>query len=164
MKKILSFAMAIMMLVAMSSCTVSKHVANNNYKTPFKPNQTRLYLTMNDYEYLGQETIEVQYKVYLGIFRKLYTINGEKYIPRYYTVTSLNMAVPAGISSYMKKAMYKIFEKFSGADYIVPLYTQKQVEHMNGGRIVTQTMTFKAYRVKANGQPTVIPLAETIDE
>lgn len=164
MKKILTFAITAMMLVAMSSCTVSKHVANNNYKTPFKPNCTRLNLTMNDYEFLGQETIEVQYKVYLGIFAKLYTVNGEKYIPRQYTVTNLNMAVPSGLSIYMRKAMYKIFEKFPGADYIVPLYAQKQVEHMNGGRIVTKKMTFKAYRVIANGQPTGDTVFENIDE
>lgn len=164
MKKLLAFAMATIVLVAMSSCTVSQHVANKNYKTPFKPNQTRLYLTMNDYEYLGQETIEIQYKLVLGIFSKLYTVNGEKYIPRTYTVTNLNMAVPAGLSPYMKKAMYKIFEKFPGADYIVPLYTQKSVDHMNGGRYVTQSMTFKAYRVKANGQSTVTELSDFTEE
>ena len=42
MKKILAFAIAAMMLMAFSSCTVSQHVANNNYKTPFKPTSTRL--------------------------------------------------------------------------------------------------------------------------
>lgn len=164
MKKILAFAIAAMMLMAFSSCTVSQHVANNNYKTPFKPTSTRLNLTMNDYEYLGQETVEIQYKRYLGIFVKMLTINGENYVPRYYTVTSLNTAVPSYVPARMKKAMYKIFDKFPGADYIVPLYTQKQVDHMNGGRVVTIRMTFKAYRVIAHGQSTGENLLQNVDK
>ena len=61
------------MAVIGTSCVSQKKIDKNF--AGFRPNVTRLELTMDDYQYLGDVTIEVEYKTYLGI-PKIYTVNG----------------------------------------------------------------------------------------
>ena len=136
----------ILLLVAVigTSC-VSQHNVEKNY-SEFRPDQVRLYLTMNDYQYLGDVTIDVEYKTYFGIFRKILTVNGEPYNPRFYHNTQISFGhkVRLGI---LKKALYKVPETYPNADYIMPASFNDIVEHMPAGRIHHKTMTLKVYQI-----------------
>jgi hypothetical protein len=48
----------------------------------------------------------------------------------------------------MDKALYKVHEQYPNADYILPTFHKKEVQYMNGGRIVKETLTVKAYKIK----------------
>lgn len=149
MKKYLYIIVATLSLL-MTSC-VSQREVNRNYSSPFRPNVIRLDMTMDDYEYLGQVTVEVEYKLYLGIFKKNLTINGENYNPRQFRVTNLNL-YPYSNTSVFRKALYKVVDLYPNADYIVLASKQKEIQHMFGGRIVKETMTVKVFSVRSAKQ------------
>jgi hypothetical protein len=118
-----------------------------NY-SEFKPDQVRLYMTMADYQYLGDVTVDVEYTTYLGIFRKIKTVNGEPYDPRFYHVT--NIGFRGNINrklGALKKALYKVTETYPNADYIMPASYNDVVEHMFGGRTHKRSMVVKVYAV-----------------
>lgn len=136
-------------VVALTSC-VSQHEVSRKYSTPFRPDVVRLDMTMDDYEYLGQVTVEVEYKTYLGIFKKMVSINGEPYTPRSYRLSQLNLYPSANYTAF-RKALYKVTDEYPMADYIVPASRSKHVEHMVGGRIIKEQMTVKVFAIR-NGQ------------
>ena len=138
----------ILLLVAVlgTSC-VSQHNVERNY-SEFKPDQVRLYMTMADYQYLGDVTVDVEYTTYLGIFRKIRMVNGEPYDPRFYHETHIgfrgNVSRQLGL---LKKALYKVTDTYPNADYIMPASFNDVVEHMNAGRIHKRSMVVKVYAV-----------------
>lgn len=147
MKKVIYIAL--MAVLVLTSC-VSQHNVNRAY-SPLKPDYVRLDVTMADYEYLGDVTMEVVYKHY-GLWRKVLTINGENYDPRYYSKTQLDFTKRVKMSSLMKKACYKVVETYPQADYIVPATAKKEYEHMFAGRNIKETLTVKVFalRTKSN--------------
>lgn len=144
MKKIVYIALITVMALA-TSC-VSQHNVNRAY-SPLKPDYVRLDVTMADYEYLGDVTMEVVYKHY-GLWRKVLTINGENYDPRYYSKTQLDFTKRVKMSSLMKKACYKVVETYPQANYIVPATAKKEYEHMFAGRNIKETFTVKVFALR----------------
>ena len=144
MKKRIIFPILLLIAALGTSC-VSQHQVEKNY-SELRPDVIRLYMTMDDYQYLGDVTIDIEYKTYLGIFRKILTVNGEPYDPRYYhnTQISFNHKVKLGL---LKKSLYKVAETYPEADFLMPVSFNDIVEHMAGGRIHKQTMIIKAYAV-----------------
>lgn len=144
MKRIL---LPILLLVAVlgTSC-VSQHGVDKNYAA-FRPDVVRLNMTMDDYQYLGDVTIEAEYKTYLGIFRQILTINGEPYTTRTYRKTQIafNRPVRLGV---LEKALYKVVDTYPEANYLLPTSSTDVVEHMTAGRIHKCRMTVKVYAVK----------------
>lgn len=142
--------MLLTVAVAMTSC-VSQHEVSRKYSSPFRPDVVRLDMTMDDYEYLGQVTVEVEYKTYLGIFKKMVSINGEAYNPRSYRMSQLNLYPSANYTAF-RKALYKVTDEYPTADYIVPASRTKQVGHMVGGRVIKEQMTVKVFTIRT-GKP-----------
>lgn len=137
----------ILLLVAVlgTSC-VSQHNVERNY-SEFRPDIVRLNLTMDDYQYLGDVTIDVEYKTYLGIFRKILTVNGEPYNPRFYTNTRIALGKNVKCLGALHKALYKVTATYPNADYIMPASYSDEVQHMLGGRIHKRSMTLKVYAI-----------------
>ena len=77
MKKRIIIPILLFIAVIGTSC-VSQHNVERNY-SELRPDMVRLYMTMDDYQYLGDVTIDIEYKTYLGIFRKILTVNGQPY-------------------------------------------------------------------------------------
>lgn len=150
MKKVIYIAL--MAVLVLTSC-VSQHNVNRAY-APFKPDQVRLNVTMADYEYLGDVTMEVVYKHY-GLWRKVLTINGVKYDPRYYSKTQLDFTKRIKMSPLMKKACYKVIEMYPQADYIVPATAKKEYEHMFAGRNIKETLTVKVFALKTKSNSAI---------
>lgn len=144
MKKI--FYVALLGVVALATSCVSQHNVNRAY-TPLKPDVVRLNVTMADYEYLGEVTMEVVYKRY-GLVKKVLTINGENYDPRYYTQTQIDFTKRIKMSKWMKRACHKIVDTYPTADYIVPVSSRTEFEHMMGGKNIKETMTVKVFALK----------------
>lgn len=144
MKKRILFPILLLIAVLGTSC-VSQHNVERNY-SELRPDVIRLYMTMDDYQYLGDVTIDIEYKTYLGIFRKILTVNGEPYDPRYYHNTQISFThkVKLGL---LRKSLYKVAQMYPQADYLMPVSFNDIVEHMPGGRIHKQTMIIKAYAV-----------------
>ncbi len=144
MKK--GFYIALMTIMTLATSCVSQHNVNRAY-APLKPNQVRLNVTMADYEYLGDVTMEVVYKHY-GLWRKVLTINGVKYDPRYFSKTQLDFTKRVKMSNLMKKACYKVVETYPEVDYIVPASFKKEYEHMFAGRNIKETFTVKVFALR----------------
>lgn len=144
MKKIIYIALLTVMALA-TSC-VSQHNVNRAY-APLKPDQVRLNVTMADYEYLGDVTMEVVYKDY-GLWRKVVSINGETYNPRYYTKTTLLFPDRVRMSGLMKKACYKVVETYPDAAYVLPVTYRKEYEHMLAGRNKKEIFTVKVFALR----------------
>lgn len=131
-------------IVGLSSC-VSHHAVNKTY---FRPDEVRLELNMQDMEYVGQVTVETEYKRYLGLLIKMLTINGEPYNSRQYTISDLALNPYVHCSKYIQKALYKVTDTYPEADYAIPTFYKKEVEHMFGGKIIKESMIIKVYRLK----------------
>lgn len=136
------FIPILLFIAVLGTSCVSQHSVDTNYSA-LHPDLVRLNLTMADYQYLGDVTIEMEYKTYFGI-PKILTINGQPYDPRFYRETNIcfSQKVRLGI---LKKALFKVTDTYPNADYLVPATSTDIVEHMMGGRIHKRTMTVKAY-------------------
>lgn len=124
-----------------TSCVSQKDITTYSYQ----PSKV-LRIEMSDLTYLGDVNVEVVYKKY-GIVTKIYTVNGKAYDPRFFTETKIATS-SSSYSSYLSKALYKVQETYPEAEYIIPISKKEQVEYMNGGRIIKETMTVKAYKLK----------------
>lgn len=144
MKQRILLPVLLLIAVIGTSC-VSQHNVERNY-SDLKPDVVRLELTMDDYQYMGDVNIEVEYKTYLGIFSKILTVNGEKYDPRFYHKTNIAFRKKVKLGK-LKLALHKVLELYPNADYIIPASFNDQVEHMMGGRIHKRTMTLKVYAI-----------------
>ena len=146
MKQRIVLPILLFVAVLGTSC-VSQHNVERNY-SEFRPDQVRLYMTMADYQYLGDVTVDVEYTTYLGIFRKIKTVNGEPYDPRFYHEThiafSRNVSRKLGA---LRKALHKVTDTYPNADYIMPASYTDTVQHMLGGRIHKRSMLVKVYAV-----------------
>ena len=140
----------ILLLVAVlgTSC-VSQHNVARNY-ADLRPDVVRLNLTMDDYTYLGDVIIDVEYKTYLGIFSKILTVNGEPYNPRYQHRTYIEFRHGSQLHmGKLSKALYKVTDTYPNADFIMPASSSDVVEHMTAGRIHKRSMVIKAFALKA---------------
>lgn len=152
MKKVKILTMLLLLLL--TSC-VSQHTVNRH---AYRPDFVQLRLSMDDYEYLGEVTVETEYKIYLGIFRKMLTVNGEPYDPRTYTSTYLSLYPHRHTSHRIDRAMYKVLDIYPDADYIIPGAYKKSVDHMMiGGRIVREQQTVKVYKLKSTVKAEAAP-------
>ena len=131
-------------LALMTSC-VSQEQMNATY---FKPNVVRLEMSMQDMVYLGDVTVDVEYKRYLGVFVKILKVNGEDYNPRYQKKASLTLTPKVSNDRYLNKALYKVQEVYPNADYIIPVSKSETRDLMFGGRIVHEQMRVKVYKLK----------------
>lgn len=131
------------MAVIGTSCVSQKKVDKNF--SDFRPQVTRLELTMDDYQYLGDVTVEVEYKTHLGAPR-IYTVNGEKYDPRFYRETQIAFGRNIKLGP-LSKALYKVTDTYPDADFLVPAAFTDEVQYMLGARFHHRTMTVKVYAI-----------------
>ena len=135
----------LLLTVVLGTSCVSQSRIEHNY-SELRPDIVRLYMTMDDYQYLGDVTIDVEYKTYLGMFRKILTVNGEPYDPRFYRETNISFTHFVKLGP-LNKALYKVADTYPNADYLMPASSSDNIEHMFGGRIHHRSMTIKVYAV-----------------
>lgn len=140
--KLLKFIVFVFVALFATSC-----VSQRSIKSYFNPDEVRVEMNMDDFEYMGSVSVSAEYKTY-GLCVKTISLNGEAYNPRQYTTTDFSLGDRTKYSKEIRKALYKVTEMYPDADYIVPTVYNKTIDHMIGGRIINETLTIKVYRFK----------------
>lgn len=135
------------MVLSLSSCSGLRQVSGVQ-STSFTPDYVRVDANINDYEQLGETTVTVEYRKYIGFIKKLDKINDEDYNFRDVKIVELEGRTNINLGGDVKKALYKVVEEYPTADYYVPVVKKTDVERMFMGRFVKESVTIKAYKLK----------------
>lgn len=131
------FVLSIGLMLCLSSCSVVR-------QSTYSPRAVEHNLCMADFEYLGETEISVEYRTYLGVFRSIDVINGEKYDGKKTVYTKL----PGCTSLVLNRAAYKVWEEYPDADYLVVSRSQRSTERLLLGGEVKTSAKVKAYKLK----------------
>lgn len=148
MKRFLNYAICALVIGLMSSCGVGQFSSNTVRTADFTPGIVKLDLTMNDFEFLGEVKVEVEYRTYFNAINVYETINGEAYNRRISRFVHFAGVKGIRLSLPIQKATYKVIDKYPDADYYVPVFTDKQMEKMFLGCHTKEVVTFKVYKQK----------------
>ena len=123
------------LILSFSSCSGTKEVTT--VSGGLSP-----YLDISNYTKLGEVTVTVESRRYLGIINIIDFVNGEKYNPREQKVIN-----GIGGSGNLSKAMYVATEQYPDADNYVAVNQKKVIEKLFLGRYTKETVTIKAYKL-----------------
>lgn len=140
MRHIYRYLLAAALIVSLSACSVTRH-------RPYSMDGTRLNVTMDDLEYLGETEISVDYRKYIGFISVIDAINGKVY-DRVETKKLELSNVPEGLYRYLDRASYKLVEDFPEADYYIVTMQKISRTRLFLGSDVTVRARIKAYRFK----------------
>lgn len=140
MRHIYRYLLAAALIVSLSACSVTRH-------RPYSMDGTRLNVTMDDLEYLGETEISVDYRKYIGFISVIDAINGKVYDRVEAKKLELSN-VPEGLYRYLDRASYKLVEDFPEADYYIVTMQKISRTRLFLGSDVTVRARIKAYRFK----------------
>lgn len=146
---LLSLTMITFMVLSFSSCSGLQQMSGVQ-SASFVPDYVRVDANINDYAQLGETTVTIESRRYLGFINKLDKVNGEDYDFRDVKVIELEGETNINLRGDIKKALYKVVEEYPNADYYVPVMKKTEIERMFLGRYVKESVTLKAYILKAN--------------
>ena len=130
-----------------SSCSGLRQVSGVQ-STSFVPDYVRIEANINDYAQLGESTVTLEYREYLGFINKIDKVNGEDYNFRDVKIIELEGKTNIKLNGDSKKALYKVVEEYPNADYYVPVMKQTEVERMFLGKYIKESVILKAYKLK----------------
>lgn len=132
-------AICAVLLLATSCGSISKYRS-------YSFSDVRLEMGMNDLQYLGEQEISVEYTNYLGIYNSIETINGVTYDP----TNKQELTIPhSGFrNQILKKASYKLVEKFPEADYFQIVFENRHKDKLFLGSTNKVRARVKAYKLK----------------
>lgn len=140
MRHIYRYLLVAALIVSLSACSVTRH-------RPYSMDGTRLNVTMDDLEYLGETEISVDYRKYIGFISVIDAINGKVY-DRVETKKLELSNVPEGLYRYLDRASYKLVEDFPEADYYIVTMQKISRTRLFLGSDITVRARIKAYRFK----------------
>lgn len=116
----------------------------------FMPNDVRLNLTMDDFQYLGSQEVSASYKKYLGMFTIFNSINEQEVAKRNINIVNLfgTSNLPVKLDGTMMRALHTALVSFPDADFIVPVSMVTEKQQMFLGSVVTKKLKVKMYKVK----------------
>ncbi len=147
MKKTLTIIIAAALVMLMASCNLTRQYSSMR-TTSLTPDYVKLNMDLSDMQYLGQSTLTVETRTYLGFIKRIDYVNGEKYDYRQVSLMSLAGKSDIKLSADMKKAAYKVVADYPDADYYVPVYEKQDVDRMFLGNHKVKTMVIRAYKLK----------------
>ncbi|MBQ8223686.1 MAG: hypothetical protein IJZ87_10175 [Bacteroidales bacterium] len=148
MKRILlTLTMITFVVLSFSSCSGLRQVSGVQ-SASFAPDYVRVEANINDYTQLGETTVSIEYREYLGFINKIDKVNGEYYNFRDVKIVELEGETNIKLNGDIKMALYKVVEEYPNADYYVPVMKQSEVERMFLGKFVKESVTIKAYKLK----------------
>lgn len=142
--KLLKYLMcALALTLGLASCSVTRYKA-------YAPSTTQLSLQMDDLNYLGETTISVEYRVYLGVIVAIDKINGTDYdgscIKSFPIFNNAGMA--DALLPNLQRASVKLAEKYPTADYFIVANQTEDRHQLFLGSHVKATARVKAYSLK----------------
>lgn len=135
-----------LMVMSFGSCSRLRK-ATSVQTTSFTPNIVRVESNIDNYQQLGETTVDVEYRTYLGIFTTIDKINGEDYNFRNVRYVSLEGRTNIYLGGKIKKALYKAIDEFPDADYYVPVVKQTEVQKLFLGNYKKVSVVIKAYKL-----------------
>ncbi|MBI4945942.1 MAG: hypothetical protein HY840_06030 [Bacteroidetes bacterium] len=137
--------------VLLTSCGIGLRTTRSARSASFMPNDVRLNVTMDDYQYLGTQEVSVSYKKYLGLFTFYNEINGKETTLR--NINLVNLSGPSAIGFYkldfsLFRALYVAMVNHPDADFVVPVSLVTEKEQMFLGSNVKKTLKVKIYKIK----------------
>ncbi len=140
MKIIRLFMMALVVLCFTACGTIQK-------SSPYTVG-TRLEITMNDLQFLGESEISCEYDTYFGFIRHLNKVNGEDYIPG--NVTKLQL--PASALSFnnkgMRMAAAKLLQQYPDGTYFQVVMDTKTTDVAFLGSSTKRVAKVRVYKFK----------------
>ncbi len=136
--------LSLCVLLGLSSCSVVKHRS-------YSPDRVQLNLSMDNLEHIGDTEISVKYNRYIGIIRVIESINNTPYTGKviYHTnISNITSAVSGYSSVVLNRALYKVFNEFPDAEYVVISNEKSQVTRLFLGSEVTVSAKVKVYKFK----------------
>ncbi|MBE6336450.1 MAG: hypothetical protein E7066_07245 [Lentimicrobiaceae bacterium] len=143
----LTLTMITFTVLLFSSCSGLRQVSGVQ-STSFVPDYVRIEANINDYAQLGESTVTLEYREYLGFINKIDKVNGEDYNFRDVKIIELEGKTNIKLNGDIKKALYKVVEEYPNADYYVPVMKQTEVERMFLGKYIKESVILKAYKLK----------------
>ncbi|MBQ8367248.1 MAG: hypothetical protein IJX40_05875 [Alistipes sp.] len=141
MRFIKLFVILAVSVVGLASCSVVSHNA-------YKPDAVQLNLSMDDLEKLGEVEISVEYRTYLGFIRAIDTINGIPYDGKVHRSVAVPSYLAGMVTAPLDRALYKVFEEYPDAEYLVISNATRQKEVLFlGGESVAKAKV-KVYKFK----------------
>lgn len=140
MKVLRILFMCAIAIIATSCGTVSK-------SNPYKFDQVRLEMGMEDLEYLGETEVSVEYTNYLGFISSIQKVNGETYDPSHKTKLNIpgnNLFADGKLSL----AAYKLVEQYPSAVYFQVVFETKNTEKLFLGSNNCVTAKVRAYNLR----------------
>lgn len=144
MKYIVKIVLLAVAIVSLSSCSITR-------RSSFSPDRTQLNLAMEDLNYLGELELSINYNQYLGLFKRIESINGVEYDGKKQDSAYANASIFGGgvnADLLLARALPKVFEVYPDADYIIVVGQKKDKEVMFLGSEISVTARVKVYSIK----------------
>ena len=133
-------------VILLSSCGVGKNLTQKDLKTTsFMPNEVRLNLSLDDFVYLGEDEVVIEYKKVLG-FTILTMINGKPVDRNQINSIDLHGRSYIYIQPGMKRALFETHRTIPDADILIPIYTLTEKHNMFLASDIKKTLKVKAYK------------------
>ena len=145
MKK-LFIALSAVVLVCATSCSGLRTFQKvQGVRTT--PDIVRMEMNFDNMQPLGETTISIETRTYLGIFVKLDKVNGVEYDRRNKPTARVNGdGLNLRLAGNLRKALVKVVDEYPTADYYVVTSTKVETNQMFLGKAQTKTMVVKAYK------------------
>lgn len=142
--------------IVISSCGsvylsgIGSQTSHSTRAGSFMPNDIRLNLTMDDFQYLGTQEVSASFKKYLGIFTIFNSINDQEVAKRTVNIVNLygNSNLPVKLDGNMMRALHVALVNVPDADFVVPVSIVTEKQQMFLGSVVTKKLKVKMYKVK----------------
>lgn len=109
---------------------------------------TRLELSMQDLQFLGEGIISCEYDTYFGFIKHLQKVNGEDYIPG----NDVKLNLPASMlnlnSKGMRIAAAKLLQQYPEAEYFQVVMDTKETDVAFLGSSTKRTVKVRVYKFK----------------
>ena len=134
-------------VLSFSSCSGLRQVSGVQ-STSFVPDYVRVDANINDYEQLGETTVTIESRKYLGFINKLDRVNDVDYNFRDVKIVEFEGKTNINLCGDIKKALYKVTEEYPNADYYVPVMKKTEIEKMFLGKYIKESVVIKVYSLK----------------
>ena len=133
--KLFYIVAAVLLLVSCGTLTTNR---------TYSPSVNRFY--MSDLVYLGETEVEITYSSYLGLFKKIHTLNEEEYdsFNKRHTFLDGEFRKAWGLN----KAAYKALEEYPDGRYFKIVRRTKVKERLFLGSEVKETAIIRVYKYK----------------
>ncbi|MBP5396870.1 MAG: hypothetical protein J6Y34_07760 [Bacteroidales bacterium] len=146
MMKKLFIALSAVVLVCATSCS-GLRTFQQVQGVSITPDFVRLDINFDNMQPLGETTISIETRTYLGFITVLDKVNGVEYDRRNQRTAMLKGdGLNIRLAGNLRKALVKVLDEYPGADYYVVTSAKVETNQMFLGKEQTKTMVVKAYK------------------